>query len=55
MPQQPDLNPGDEVKPGTEQSGEDVCPECHGSGWSSGAPCRNCGGTGRVIVLVGDA
>ena len=26
------MNPGDEVPPGTAYSGEDLCPECSGSG-----------------------
>ncbi|HVL59218.1 MAG TPA: hypothetical protein VM491_22220 [Burkholderiaceae bacterium] len=48
--------PGDEVPPGTPQSGEDVCPRCGGSGrLQAGASCEDCGGTGRVIRLVGDA
>ena len=55
MPEQPDLNPGDEVKPGTEKSGEHICPACSGSGELDGARCKACGGTGRIIALVGDA
>ncbi|WP_309092495.1 hypothetical protein [Phenylobacterium sp.] len=55
MPDQPDMNPGDEVKPGTPQSGEHVCPDCNGFGEVAGAPCRACGGTGRITALVGDA
>ena len=49
------MNPGDEVPPGTEQSGENVCPKCAGSGRVAGEPCEFCGGSGRVIELVGDA
>jgi DnaJ-class molecular chaperone len=48
-------NPGDEVPPGTDQSAENVCPDCNGSGKLSGAECPACGGTGKVITLVGDA
>ncbi len=56
MPEQPDLNPGDEVKPGTPQSGEHVCPTCFGSGRAeSGGECPACGGSGKIIALVGDA
>ena len=55
MAPEPSLNPGDEVAPGTEQSGENVCPRCHGSGRLHGAPCANCRGSGKVIELVGDA
>ena len=44
-----DMNPGDEARPGTPGTGEDVCPECSGSGRKGGAKCDNCGGTGKVI------
>jgi DnaJ-class molecular chaperone len=47
--------PGDEVPPGTPQSGEAMCRKCGGSGRIDGAPCRDCAGTGRVTVLIGDA
>jgi DnaJ-class molecular chaperone len=47
--------PGDEVKPGTPQSGETLCPRCQGSGRRDGAPCPECRGSGKVTVLVGDA
>ncbi len=43
------LNPGDVAPPGTPGTGEDVCPQCHGSGKLQGQPCQNCGGTGKVI------
>ena len=49
-------NPGDEVSPGTPQSGEAICPACAGSGRIDGkGECSNCGGTGKVTQLVGDA
>ena len=51
-PRQP-RNAGDEVAPGTEGSGEDVCPDCHGSGWLHGAGLTICGGTGRVAHGAG--
>ncbi|HYZ34281.1 MAG TPA: hypothetical protein VE684_18585 [Crenalkalicoccus sp.] len=43
------LNPGDAAPPGTPGTGEAICPECQGSGRIAGGPCRNCGGTGKVI------
>jgi DnaJ-class molecular chaperone len=43
------LNPGDDAPPGTPGTGENVCPQCSGSGKLQGAPCPNCGGTGTVI------
>jgi hypothetical protein len=48
-------NPGDDAAPGTPGTGEDICPICSGSGKEAGAPCRNCGGTGRVVKGVGGA
>lgn len=49
-------NPGDEAAPGTPQTGEDICPECNGSGkMPDQAQCANCGGTGRIVKNVGDA
>jgi DnaJ-class molecular chaperone len=48
------LNPGDEAAPGTPGTGEDICPECHGSGkLQGGITCRNCGGSGHVIEGIG--
>jgi len=43
------LNPGDEAAPGTPGTGEDVCPQCQGSGSIENQECQNCGGTGVVI------
>jgi RecJ-like exonuclease len=45
----PALNPGDVAEPGTPGTGEDVCPDCKGSGQIGSAPCPSCGGTGKVI------
>jgi hypothetical protein len=44
---------GDDVKPGTDQSGENLCPTCAGKGKVGNKPCPNCGGTGTVTTLVG--
>ncbi len=44
-----DLNPGDEAAPGTPGTGENLCRRCDGSGEQEGAPCPECGGTGKVI------
>ena len=52
---QPKLNPGDQAEPGTPGTGENVCPECKGSGRIGVAPCQTCGGTGTVIEGVGGA
>lgn len=49
-------NPGDEAMPGSFQTGEETCPECHGRGKKEDqTPCANCGGTGMVVRIVGDA
>ena len=50
---QPPVNPGDEAAPGTPGSGENVCPDCKGSGRLNNAPCKTCGGTGKVIDGIG--
>ena len=49
------LNPGDEALPGTPGTGEDICPQCHGSGRLKGTRCPNCGGTGRIVEGIGGA
>jgi RecJ-like exonuclease len=50
------MNPGDEVPPGSPDSGEAVCPDCAGTGRAEGGQaCGNCGGTGKVTQLIGDA
>ena len=53
--QQVRRNPGDEVPRGTPCTGEDVCPECKGSGRIANEPCANCGGAGKVIRAIGGA
>ena len=50
---QPRVNPGDEAAPGTPGAGENVCPDCKGSGRLSNAPCKTCGGTGKVMEGIG--
>ena len=45
--------PGDDARPGTPGTGENVCPECRGSGKLSGKECPNCGGSGKVIEGIG--
>ena len=53
---EPELKkPGDEVPAGTAQSGENICRRCKGSGRLQDEPCPDCGGSGKVTVLVGDA
>lgn len=49
------MAPGDEAPPGTPSTGENVCPECGGSGKLAGRKCPNCEGTGTVTVGIGGA
>lgn len=51
---QDDLNEGDEGAPGTPGTGEDVCPECGGTGVAgNGQPCPQCGGSGKITEGIG--
>ena len=43
------LNPGDDAPPGTPGTGENVCPDCRGTGKVQAGPCPTCGGTGKVV------
>ena len=45
--------PGDEAPPEEEATGENVCPDCGGSGEREGATCEGCRGTGTVTEAVG--
>ena len=48
------LTPGDEARPGTPGTGENLCPECAGRGvLADGGMCPSCGGTGTVIEGIG--
>jgi hypothetical protein len=49
------VNPGDEAPPGTPGTGEDICPDCHGSGRRDNRTCPTCGGTGKVVRGIGGA
>ena len=46
------MAPGDEAPPGTPGTGEDVCPDCGGSGRREGEECNTCLGRGRVIKAI---
>jgi DnaJ-class molecular chaperone len=53
--------PDDDPEAGAPGTGEDVCPECHGTGkqvdrktgQSTEEPCERCEGTGRIIEGIG--
>jgi hypothetical protein len=49
------MSPGDEAPAGTPGTGEDVCPNCGGSGRAADRACPVCGGTGKVTVGIGGA
>ncbi len=53
MSMDPEMRPGDEVPPSAPSAGEDVCPDCGGSGELEGEDCPACGGSGRVFTAVG--
>jgi len=54
-PHRGELAPGDEAAPGTPGTGEDICPDCQGSGKLAAKPCPNCKGSGRIIKAIGGA
>lgn len=43
------MAPGDQAPPGTPGTGENVCPECNGTGKTDGRACGNCAGTGIIV------
>ena len=49
------VNPGDAAPPGTPGTGENVCPDCRGSGRFGASPCKTCGGSGKIIEGIGGA
>jgi hypothetical protein len=52
---QPPMAPGDQAPAGTPSTGENVCPQCGGTGRLGASACPNCQGTGKVIVGIGGA
>jgi hypothetical protein len=53
MTTDPSENPGDVVPADAPGAGEDLCPDCGGSGRRDGDECPTCGGTGTVIEPIG--
>jgi hypothetical protein len=47
--------PGDQAPQGTPGTGENLCPNCDGSGKVNGRPCDDCGGTGKITAGIGGA
>jgi len=53
-PTHPEERPGDIAPADTEDTGENLCPACSGSGRADdGSECPVCAGSGRVIEGVG--
>jgi len=52
---QGDMRPaaGDDARPGTPGTGENLCPDCNGSGKLENRPCPTCDGSGKVIEGIG--
>ena len=55
VPSSDALSPGDEAPRGTPGTGEDVCPDCHGTGQLGEAPCPTCRGRGTIVKGIGGA
>ena len=55
MTQHEDLRPGDEGRPERAPVGDDLCPDCSGSGERAGDTCSTCSGTGRIEEGIGGA
>ena len=47
------LAPGDQAKAGTPGTGENICPDCNGSGRREGRSCPACEGRGIIIEGIG--
>jgi DnaJ-class molecular chaperone len=47
------ITPGDDAAPGTEGTGENLCPTCSGSGQKDGSVCPTCDGSGKVVEGIG--
>jgi len=53
--------PDDDPEAGTPGTGEDICPDCHGTGKQvdkktgqpTEEPCERCDGTGQIIEGIG--
>jgi hypothetical protein len=50
-----DIGSAREAPARTPGTGEDVCPDCGGSGQRAGRECATCHGTGKVTVGIGGA
>lgn len=49
---QPPMAPGDQAPAGMPSTGENVCPQCGGTGRLGASACPHCQGTGVVTVGI---
>jgi hypothetical protein len=49
------ISPGDEASADAPGTGENICPECAGTGRRDAVPCPHCNGTGKIIQGIGGA
>lgn len=47
------MSPGDDAPEGTPGTGENLCPQCNGSGRHGSETCPVCDGTGKVVEGIG--
>ena len=47
------MKPGDEAAAGTPGTGDDLCPDCHGTGKMEGKSCPACDGSGTITRAIG--
>ena len=50
-----DTAPGDQAEPGTPGTGENICPDCKGTGRLDGRTCQTCQGSGKIVEGIGGA
>jgi DnaJ-class molecular chaperone len=48
-----DMRPGDEVPEQTASAGENLCPDCDGTGRRNNGTCPACQGKGTITEAVG--
>lgn len=49
------MDQSDPVSAEEPAAGENICPDCSGSGRSDGGECPTCGGSGKIVEPVGGA
>jgi DnaJ-class molecular chaperone len=49
------MHSGDVAPEGTPGTGQNICPECNGTGAVDGTACPSCDGLGTVVEAIGGA